>query len=119
MYDFGLKLRKLRKSRGITQKRLAAMLGVTEGTISKYESNLVMPPFEAMRSLSKILGTSLDELYGNEAKGTISTNGLSEEQGELVRNIIDTLRCKNGIAAKKITKEQFELLGRLTVEFLK
>ena len=54
MFDLGTLIKKLRKERGITQKKLGDMLGVSEGTISKYEANVSMPPFETMRSIASI-----------------------------------------------------------------
>ena len=54
MYDLGTLIRTLRKERKITQKKLGEMLGVSKGTVSKYEANVSLPPFETMRSIASI-----------------------------------------------------------------
>ena len=46
MYDLGAMIRSLRKERKITQKQLGDLLGVSEGTVSKYEANVSLPPFD-------------------------------------------------------------------------
>lgn len=44
-----------RDSRGITQSELAALLGVGQGTVSKYESALADPPITFVEDVSRIL----------------------------------------------------------------
>ena len=46
VYDLGAMIRSLRKERKITQKQLGDLLGVSEGTVSKYEANVSLPPFD-------------------------------------------------------------------------
>ncbi len=117
MYDFGLKLRELRKSKSMTQKRLAEMLGVTETVISKYEANISYPPFESLRALSAVLGVSLDELCGTQARETASLYNLTKSQQQLVKELIEEFRSSNERLNKKLTAEQYELIGKITAEF--
>ena len=46
MYDFGLRLKKLRKSRGLTQKMLADRINKSVSAVSSYESNAQLPPLD-------------------------------------------------------------------------
>lgn len=119
MYDFGIVLRELRKKKKLTQEKLAEKLDVTAGTISKYESNQVYPPFETMRSLAVILDVSMDELCGTSQNDVISTCGLSDEQVRIVKCLVDSFRNQNTIYPKKINDEQCLLLGRIVTEFIK
>lgn len=119
MYDFGALIRSLRKERHITQKKLGELLNVTEGTISKYEANLMTPPFETLRSIASIFNISMDELCGMKHQGTVSTYGLSETQTETIKSLIDAYRLKNAQAAKKLTQEQFAILGQIVAELSK
>ena len=45
-FDFGLNLKKLRKSRGWTQEEFSKILGVHKDMVSKYENNLKTPSLE-------------------------------------------------------------------------
>lgn len=119
MYDLGLTIKSLRKERGMTQIALGKKLGVSEGTISKYEANLMTPPFETLRSIASIFNVSMDDLCGMKHQGTVSTHGLSQTQTETVKSLIDAYRLKNAQAAKKLTQEQFAVLGQIVAEFTK
>ena len=52
MYDFGLRLKKLRKSRGLTQKMLADRINKSVSAVSSYESNAQLPPLDVSKSIS-------------------------------------------------------------------
>lgn len=119
MYDFGEILKLQRKKRGLTQKQLGDKLNVSEATISKYESNTATPPFETMRALAAILHVSLDFLYGNEAPGAVSLHGLSQEQADIVRELIEIFRNQNSTAKRSFSNEQYTILGRITENFFR
>jgi len=118
MYDFGLLLKTQRKERGLTQKQLGDKLNVTEATISKYESNSAMPPFETMRSLAAIFNVSLDFLYGNEAAGVVSLYGLSDEQSSIIKDLATIFRAQNSGTRKKLSEDQYNILGRIIAAFM-
>lgn len=119
VYDLGALIKTLRKERKITQKKLGEMIGVSEGTISKYEANVSMPPFETMRSLASIFNVSMDTLCGMKHQGTISVHGLSETQAETLKALVNAYRVKNAHSSKQLSQEQFEVLGKITAELIK
>lgn len=119
MYDFGLTLKKYRNAKKLTMKTLSGKIGVTEGTISRYENNLISPTLETLRALSGILGVSLDELCGTETRGTASLYGLTDEQAAITKDLITAFRNHNEAFKKQITSEHYELLGKITAEFSK
>lgn len=57
---------KLRKKQGLSQEQLANLVNVTRQTISNWELNETSPNPEQLKSLSKILKISIDELLNNE-----------------------------------------------------
>lgn len=60
--NFGDKLKELRKAKGISQKDLANLLGVTQRTISYYESSNTPPAnAETVAKLAEALNVKLDE----------------------------------------------------------
>lgn len=52
----------LRKEKKLTQKQLAEKLNVTNKAVSKWETGLGAPDISLLKELSKILGTSVNEL---------------------------------------------------------
>ena len=55
-------IRHYRKKKGLTMKELAALVGVTESTISLYETGKREPNFETLLKLGEILDCTSDEL---------------------------------------------------------
>lgn len=60
--DFGKKLSDLRKQNGISQEKLAEMVGVSRQAVTKWESGKSNPDTENLIRLAEIFGISLDEL---------------------------------------------------------
>ena len=79
-YDFGLRLKKLRDAKGLSQKELAQKLGVSKGTVYRYENNTQSPSLENAAKLALLLDTSLDYLAGLENALTIQLPDLNEEE---------------------------------------
>ena len=52
----------LRKEKGMTQKELADMLGITDKAVSKWEHNVAYPDTATIPALAEILGVSVEEL---------------------------------------------------------
>lgn len=48
------------------QEDLAAALGVTRTTVTKWELGLAAPRAGQLPQLAKVLGCTIDELYGKE-----------------------------------------------------
>ena len=57
-------LQRIRKAKGMSQKELADALGVTQGTISAWESGRWNPTIERVRAAAKVLCVTVDELIG-------------------------------------------------------
>lgn len=119
MYDLGALIRSLRKERNITQKKLGELLDVTEGTVSKYEANIMTPPFETLRSIASIFNVSMDTLCGMKHQGTLSTHGLTEAQTETVKALVDAYRIKNAQTGRQLSQDQYAVLGKITAELTK
>lgn len=57
-----LRLREIRKQRGMTQCALASAAKVAQGVISDLENGRCYPSFKLLLRLAKVLECSLDEL---------------------------------------------------------
>lgn len=60
----GKRLEAIRKGRGMCQRELAAILGVTNYTISAYENDRSEPADEIKVQLAKLFDVSMDYLLG-------------------------------------------------------
>lgn len=52
----------LRKENGLTQQQLGEKLGVTNKTVSRWETGAYLPPVEILQSMSELLDVSINEL---------------------------------------------------------
>ena len=62
----GERIKKLRKSKGVTQRELADRLGISEQAISKWEKNLSNPSTKNLLQIAKIFGVSISYFYQDE-----------------------------------------------------
>ena len=63
-FMFHLRLRDLREDNDLTQKEVAAYLGIDQRTYSNYETEKRSMPMEQYRSLAIFYKTSVDYLVG-------------------------------------------------------
>lgn len=61
-YITGQTIRRLRESKGVTQSELATQLGVSDKTISKWETGKGFPDIALIEPLGRTLGVSIMEL---------------------------------------------------------
>lgn len=64
--DFGERLAALREQRGMSQSQLAEAMGITQGSIARWEKRPVAMPPEQMLQLAQVLGVSVRLLLGEE-----------------------------------------------------
>jgi transcriptional regulator with XRE-family HTH domain len=64
MPDFSSRLRDCRKIKGLTQKQIAAELGIAERTWQDYEGGKRTPTFNGFLELAQFFNVSLDYLAG-------------------------------------------------------
>ncbi len=64
-FFFPDKLKNIRKSRGLTQKQLAELSGVSRVAIARYETNQQTPKMPALEKIAKALNVSVKELLEN------------------------------------------------------
>lgn len=83
---FANKLRKVRRSRGLTQTQMAKMLNISATGYGDYERGRTEPDIETLKKLSSILNVSIDELLENDRGWT--TKLCAEEIIRLAREII-------------------------------
>lgn len=60
--EFGRRLQRLMRNRGVTQTELAEMVGTSQARISNYISGRVTPSFYMVDKIAKALGCSIEKL---------------------------------------------------------
>ena len=68
MNNKGEKIKLLRKEAGMTQKKLADLLGISNRAVSKWETGLAMPSTDNLFSIAKIFNVSVDVFMGESDK---------------------------------------------------
>ena len=82
--SIGKTISKLRKEKGLTQSDLAELIGVSNKTISKWESGQGYPDITFFPILSKEFGVTIDYLMMGERQGiTVAGNIILD----IVKNI--------------------------------
>ncbi len=64
----GAFLKELRKEKGMTQEGLAELLGVTNRSVSRWETGVSLPDFDLVLELAGIFDVSVDELLDGERR---------------------------------------------------
>lgn len=118
IFDFGLNLKNLRKERKWTQKKLAGQLNVAVNTIIRWERNYEYPSLKRLIELSEIYHVSLDYLVGIERNKNIVTDGLTQDQINLLNTIL--LELQNGRPGTiGLSPRQLDIINLLLIEFTK
>ena len=90
----GEKLKSLRIEKNLTQKQVADRIGLAISAVSSYESGTRYPSYDVLVKLARIFHVSTDYLLGMTDKRNIDVTGLSDNEIELVSQLVDTLRNK-------------------------
>lgn len=96
--EIGNRIRELRKASGMTQERLAEMIGISFQAVSKWENNIALPDISLVPVLAQIFGVTTDELFAYS---------LTEMREEIERyaNEAYKLRESNLAEGKRILEE--------------
>lgn len=117
MTPFGQKLRELRATQGLSQKKLAAQIGVTPAYLSALEhGHRGRPSFYLIQRIIGVLGVIWDEAEEltrlarlSHPKVTIDTSGMSSDATELANVLADKIETLSPEALR-------ELLARLKAD---
>ena len=86
------RIKELREEKAWTQTDLAKILGVTRSCVNAWEMGISVPSTQYVVELASLFHISTDFLLGVEATASVSVEGLSDEDIQLVHTIIDHLR---------------------------
>lgn len=76
----GIRLKKLRNEKKLTQKQLAEKINVTHVSISGYESGNRSPDTDTLQRLADFFGVSTDYLLGRTYNPTLTPQEIDEAE---------------------------------------
>lgn len=88
-YELSNRIYELRTQKGLSQKELGAILGVSNKAVSKWETGTAIPKTETLIKLAEVFGISTEELINIVCKGeeSQSTNMQDEKDGPVEMNL--------------------------------
>ena len=101
-------LKQLRKENNMTQEQLGERIGVTNKTISRWETGNYMPPVESLVLLSDLYGISINELLAGES---VEDNKIKEVADENVTIVLEELEKEY----QKFENKMLVILGLTTI----
>ena len=101
----GAFLKTLRKEKNLTQEQAAEQLGVSNRTVSRWETGTNMPDISLLLVIAELYGVSIPELIEGERK----SEKMNEEAKEVAIRMSDYAETEKTTILKNITTES--LLG--------
>ena len=107
--DLGQRIRQIRKSKGLTQFKLAELAEINEKHVSKIETGVYFPTYTTLNKILKALDTTVEEVGLGAIENNKSSyyklsveilnSAKSEKELEFYYNVLKEL--KKGYSAKK------------------
>jgi len=94
---FGLRLKTLRNTKGVSQRQLAEKLDISKGSVSRYEQSAMYPTVEVLVKLCAYFHVSADYILGLSDKIDFSISHLTDDQVQIVLSTINEFERLNKI----------------------
>lgn len=113
-------LRLIRKEKGLSMRELGKIIGVSESTISQYETGKREPDFETLLKLGEYFNVSMDYLLDRVEKSSPFPALTSRDEKDIARDlerIMSNLDSEDALAfhGEPLSDEDKELL-RISLE---
>lgn len=92
IFDFGMRLKELRKRRNLSQKEVATKLNCHTNTVRHYEDNTQSPSLENLVALAILYNSSVDYILGLTDRTNVFIDDLTEKQQNFILNMIRQIR---------------------------
>lgn len=110
----GLKIKEIRKKKGLTQRQLGEKCGMYESQIRKYENGKANPKLETLQKIADALETPLILFVEDDLLDAATMpDGISEE--ELIDKKIKEINNNTEIGINEKTKKAKELMTQLEI----
>lgn len=92
---FGIKLKELRNSHGLTQIQLAKELGVSKQCVSNWENDNILPSIDMLIRISQYFYVSCDFLLELDDKVYLDVSDITLSQRAIIQKLIQEFRNAN------------------------
>ncbi|MBQ6676117.1 MAG: helix-turn-helix domain-containing protein [Ruminococcus sp.] len=92
-------LKELRKEMGLTQEQLGEKVGVTNKTVSRWETGSYLPPVECLEMLSDIYGVSINEIVSGQR---LSAEQFAQAAEENLSSALEMNDARRRAAEKRL-----------------
>lgn len=117
-YDFGNRIYELRKAKGLSQKELGEMLGVSNKSVSKWENGATIPKTETLVKLAQIFDISTHELLQGKTEDKLTLSKLSSQVNEmLLTEEIQKRNEQDKVKSYQNSKKYLIAYGSLLIAF--
>ncbi len=97
-----------RKKQGLTQEELAGKLGVTNQSVSKWESAQCCPDISLIPKLADIFEISIDELFGKKPRPTV-TNGRTDTEKDPIFSEAMKIVAESGVVSASLLQRKLNI----------
>lgn len=89
--DFSKKLKEARIEKGLSQRSLGLSIGLSDKTISSYESSRSYPSLDILKKLTEELGKSFDYFLSSEGERDALLEKIKdlERENSVLRDIVN------------------------------
>ena len=98
--EIGNRIRKARESKGISQRKLGMILGLSDKAISAYESNRTLPPIDTLYKISLELDQDITYFFIQNDSNQILLEKLTS-----IKNQLDSINKEFIDINNQITKK--------------
>lgn len=77
--QIGRFISQLRKEQNLTQEQLGEILGVTNKTVSRWETGSYLPPVESLQGMSALFSVSINEILAGKRLQEAESKTAAEE----------------------------------------
>lgn len=112
-------LSQLRREKNLTQQELGEKLGVTNKTVSRWETGNYLPPVEMLQQLSELYGITINEILSGEPLSDADYKEKAEENiKSALRVSTFTLKEKTEFYKRKWIREHLVGICLAAIGFL-
>ena len=87
MQEVAQRLKSLRESVGVSQAKLAALMGATQASVNRYENGQSSPPLKILRWYADFFDVSLDYIFARTEQPKV-VEAITQDNKEL-RQFVD------------------------------